>query len=568
MGKNKNRRPKRGGSKHEQSGFPDPEACKRPDMSGPEIPEPDDTCPAESTRKTAGTEASLCPGGPGKRCGQAVTRQGVECDICKKWYHLKCQNISSSAYRALHRYDCLAWICLTCKADLCVSPPKKEDITQISHQLAQLEKLMKGHIASALDKSQATETEQLKANTMVGKQKELSPSEHHKGQAPSCVDATAITKAAQKLESTLSEHITYIDKLKATQDKTTAAIHAGQAQLERVVEGQQNLVQKVVNSHTDKQLACIGQVSDLCHQISEIVDAKLQEVPHHIRKLETAIEKHDTFQTSEQIEEVCNQVAKMIDNKLSGTTDEASYSLKDKLDHPKYTTQNRLPNKSEHRSEAMQVVDMFDDYLDYEKRKKNVVVFNLPETEGATRSEQSKEDRAAFVSLVKEHLRISAKVENSFRVGKRNPDRPRLLVVSLSSEGEKWEILRQAPLLKDAGLNPRIYINPDLSARERARGKQLRDELARRKAAGESNLIIRQGRITKRDSSGTYFSEQSPQDVDNTKYEKEQNSPSISQESLTTQSCDSQESKHEGARNPEEEPMAQEKSTPEVTKSA
>ena len=115
-------------------------------------------------------------------------------------------------------------------------------------------------------------------------------------------------------------------------------------------------------------------------------------------------------------------------------------------------------------------------------------------------------------------------------MGKRNVDRPRLLVVSLSSEGEKWEILHQAPLLKDAGLNPRVYIiNPDLSARERTRGKQLREELARLKANGETNLIIRRGRIVKRNSSETSSSEPSKQDERNSKHDQGHTSPLKSQ---------------------------------------
>ena len=45
-----------------------------------------------------------------------------------------------------------------------------------------------------------------------------------------------------------------------------------------------------------------------------------------------------------------------------------------------------------------------------------------------------------------------------------------------------------------------IYINPDLSVRERQTQRKLRSELAGRKENGESNIFIRRGRILKQRS--------------------------------------------------------------------
>ena len=87
-------------------------------------------------------------------------------------------------------------------------------------------------------------------------------------------------------------------------------------------------------------------------------------------------------------------------------------------------------------------------------------------------------------------------------MGKRSSERPRLLVVTLGNEGAKWDILRQAPLLKEAGLSPRVFINPDLSVHEREKGKKLRAELTRRRASGETHLVIRRGRIVQTQDTG------------------------------------------------------------------
>ena len=43
-----------------------------------------------------------------------------------------------------------------------------------------------------------------------------------------------------------------------------------------------------------------------------------------------------------------------------------------------------------------------------------------------------------------------------------------------------------------------MYINPDLTYKERQASKELRQELARRKKAGEKDIFIRRGQIVKR----------------------------------------------------------------------
>ena len=47
----------------------------------------------------------------------------------------------------------------------------------------------------------------------------------------------------------------------------------------------------------------------------------------------------------------------------------------------------------------------------------------------------------------------------------------------------------------------RIFINPDLSWKERQAQKELRSELARRKEAGESGIFICRGHIVKQNRS-------------------------------------------------------------------
>ena len=138
---------------------------------------------------------------------------------------------------------------------------------------------------------------------------------------------------------------------------------------------------------------------------------------------------------------------------------------------------------------------MLDEYPDKEKRKRNVVVHNLPKRDGERQQEKTKKDSELFADIVKEHLQMIVNVNRSFRVGNAEGDKPRPLVVTLDSEEVKWELLHQAPQLGQAPMRPRIFINPDLSPCERAEGKRLRNELNRQRENGEMNLTIQRGRI-------------------------------------------------------------------------
>ena len=68
----------------------------------------------------------------------------------------------------------------------------------------------------------------------------------------------------------------------------------------------------------------------------------------------------------------------------------------------------------------------------------------------------------------------------------------------MENESQKRQILSKAKTLRNSTEWNRVYISPDLTPKERAENKKLRDELKRRRNEGEANLIIRKGVITTR----------------------------------------------------------------------
>ena len=135
--------------------------------------------------------------------------------------------------------------------------------------------------------------------------------------------------------------------------------------------------------------------------------------------------------------------------------------------------------------------------MDREKRKSNVVVYNLPEQGDVDDSavDKNQKDVSKLCSIIRSELSVNIRVKKAFRVGRSMPGRPRLLVVTLESVEAKMELLKLASQLRSSDEWCTLFINPDLTQKEREEGKRLRQELATRRNAGEKNLYIRKGKI-------------------------------------------------------------------------
>lgn len=146
---------------------------------------------------------------------------------------------------------------------------------------------------------------------------------------------------------------------------------------------------------------------------------------------------------------------------------------------------------------------------DNAKRKQNVIVTGLPETNSAS------EDRIEFLRLCEENLNIKPLVAESdcVRIGK---NKPRRLLVRLRSEDTAVAVLRDSPSLRlshSAYVAQHVYINPDLSpaaaklafdARKlRRERKYRRQQLESTAAATVSDAQTTARTVTSNDVTGT-----------------------------------------------------------------
>ena len=125
-------------------------------------------------------------------------------------------------------------------------------------------------------------------------------------------------------------------------------------------------------------------------------------------------------------------------------------------------------------------------------KKVNIVITGL--TASAT------SDSTAAVKLIHDELHMDVNVISCARLAKPGT-KPQLLLVTLADEKQASAILRVAKNLRDstdAYVHDHIFINEDLTQLQRTESFNARAELKRRRAASETNLVIRNGSVVKK----------------------------------------------------------------------
>ena len=147
------------------------------------------------------------------------------------------------------------------------------------------------------------------------------------------------------------------------------------------------------------------------------------------------------------------------------------------------------------------LADALEEAKEKEKRKKNLIIVNLKESAKTEIAERKVEDLKEVKKLLSKVAEVGDDdISEPVRLGKVGGNKPRMLKVTIKTEEKKREILKKAPQLNTntTQAKDRVFINPDLTNKEREQERQLRDEKRERERNGEKDLVIRGGRIVKR----------------------------------------------------------------------
>lgn len=123
--------------------------------------------------------------------------------------------------------------------------------------------------------------------------------------------------------------------------------------------------------------------------------------------------------------------------------------------------------------------DMAKEMKEREDRSGNIVVYGMEESKEEKREERDKEDEAKVRVMAREMgVEVKGEVAVKFRAGKMKEDgSPRPLIVSITDEETREKMMDQARFLARRDGWSRVYVQPDMTPKQRDEAKKQEDDL-------------------------------------------------------------------------------------------
>lgn len=134
-----------------------------------------------------------------------------------------------------------------------------------------------------------------------------------------------------------------------------------------------------------------------------------------------------------------------------------------------------------------------------EKKKMNLIFFNIPEEDGDSVIDKMKADFNKIKEAYEDKVELKeADIINVIRIGKKTFGKERPVILTFKSDDKRMEVLRKNKDIKyitEDGEIIRIFVSTDKTIKQRQTEAALREEIKNRVDAGEANLVIRNERI-------------------------------------------------------------------------
>ena len=125
----------------------------------------------------------------------------------------------------------------------------------------------------------------------------------------------------------------------------------------------------------------------------------------------------------------------------------------------------------------IEIGEFYKEKQDKDSRKLNIIVHGLKESEKKEAVDRKQDDIILLNEVFEEIGVKSVNVKSAIRLGKVDNKKHRLLKVVLDVKKDKHDILSNASKLRNNDRFSKVYISPDLTAKEREEDKKLRAEL-------------------------------------------------------------------------------------------
>ena len=144
-------------------------------------------------------------------------------------------------------------------------------------------------------------------------------------------------------------------------------------------------------------------------------------------------------------------------------------------------------------SPAHNFEEIVNEVAERQNRKQNLIMFGVDEQPNELNVNQATEQDRSSVNNVLNQIIPDYNIDNLkiHRIGRRSDTRARPIKITLNDEREVLQFIRNAKKLKNLNQFKNISISFDRTPRQMEFYKQVKSELNRRAANGETNLIIR-----------------------------------------------------------------------------
>ena len=134
--------------------------------------------------------------------------------------------------------------------------------------------------------------------------------------------------------------------------------------------------------------------------------------------------------------------------------------------------------------------------IEKERKKKNLIIFGLHESQEEEAGKRYEDDERKCNQIFMKELQLqNVEMEKLIRIGRKNENRNRPLLVKMANEEERLRVLRNAKRLRYSEEFQRVYIDRDMTAMEREKDKKLRKELKEKREKEDAWYIIRKGKV-------------------------------------------------------------------------
>jgi len=154
-----------------------------------------------------------------------------------------------------------------------------------------------------------------------------------------------------------------------------------------------------------------------------------------------------------------------------------------------------LPNNQNlsHKDISHAVSSVFNEEKEKNKRKLNLILHNIPESNAESADQQKQHDTDTAMAIINQHLNIPTSISNAIRLGKKI-DKPKVLRITVDSDQAKVKILCNCTKIRsfsDPEYLQQVFITSDQTLKEREANKLLRSKLIEMNKDGQKKYRIK-----------------------------------------------------------------------------